>query len=91
MLDLRGISDFTDYFVIASGTSDRQLQSLAANVSEHIKADGNGDALIEGVSSSGWIVLDFGSVVVHLLLPEKRLYYQLEELWHRGKVVLRVQ
>ncbi|MGV8050380.1 MAG: ribosome silencing factor [Anaerolineaceae bacterium] len=91
LLDLKGISDFTDYFVLASGTSDRMLSSLSDVVAEKIKADGLGQAISEGTSASGWMVLDYGSVVVHLLSPEKREYYQLEELWNKGKIILHLQ
>lgn len=90
-MDLKGISDFTDYFVLASGTSDRMLSSLSDAVEEKIKADGLGNAISEGPPSSGWMVLDYGSVVVHLLSPEKREYYQLEELWNKGKIILHLQ
>ena len=91
LLDLRGVSDFTDFFVLATGTSDRMLTSLAENTEEKGKADGLGRPYIEGLPLSGWMVMDYGSVVVHLFSPEKRDYYQLEELWKAGKILLRLK
>jgi len=77
--------------VIASGTSERQLRSLSDSVTEMIKADITGMAATEGQPESGWIILDYGQVVVHLLSPEMRDYYDLEELWHKAKTILRLQ
>lgn len=91
LLDLRGISDFTDYFILVSGTSERMLQSLADTVSEKIKQETGLIAIEEGKPDSGWIVLDYGYIVVHVLSSEKRDYYQLEELWSKGKTILRLQ
>lgn len=91
LLDLRGYSDFTDYFILVTGTSERMLQSLADSVSEKIKEETGLNAIEEGKPDSGWIVLDYGYIVVHVLSSEKRNYYQLEELWSRGKTVLRLQ
>ena len=91
LLDLTGISDFTDSFVIANGTSERMLQSLADYVREIIKQETGLNPVIESSGQSGWIVLDYGYVVVHLLSPEMREYYDLEGLWQKAKVVLSVQ
>lgn len=91
MLDLEGQSDFTDFFVIATGSSERQLGALGSSVTELIKADVTGMAVSEGKPESGWIVLDFGQVVVHLLSPEMRAYYDLEELYKKARTVLRMQ
>ncbi len=90
-MDLRGVSDFTDFFVLATGTSDRMLNSLVENAQEKGKNDGMADPYIEGLPLSGWMVMDYGSVVVHLFSPEKRVYYQLEELWKTGKILLRLK
>jgi len=91
LLDLKGISDFTESFVIANGTSERMLEGLAGYVQEGIKAETGLIPVIESSGQSGWIVLDYGYVVVHLLSPEMREYYDLEGLWHKAKVVLSVQ
>lgn len=91
LLDLRGVCDFTEFFVLATGSSDRMLASLAENTEVKGKAEGLGNPYIEGLPQSGWMVLDYGSVVVHLFSPEKRDYYQLEELWKAGKFILRLK
>ena len=91
LLDLRGVCDFTEFFVLATGSSDRMLASLAENTEVKGKAEGLGNPYIEGLPQSGWLVLDYGSVVVHLFSPEKRDYYQLEELWKAGKFILRLK
>ena len=92
LLDLNGVCDFTDYFVIASGTSDRMLNSLSDAVSEGIKSEtGENTVASEGGPDSGWMILDYGGVVVHLMSPEMRHYYSLEDLWQKGKVLLRLQ
>ena len=91
LLDLRGFSDFTDYFVMVTGTSERMLQSLADSVEEKIKEATGLNAIAEGKPDSGWIVLDYGYIVVHVLSSEKRDFYDLEELWSRAKTVLRLQ
>ncbi|MDO9545678.1 MAG: ribosome silencing factor [Pelolinea sp.] len=91
LLDLRGISMFTDYFVICSGTSDRMLRSLLKTAKEcmHVQFDRKGD--IQGIPSNGWIAVDYGDLVLHLFSPEQRNYYLLEELWAEGKILLRVK
>lgn len=91
LLDLRGHSDFTDYFILVTGTSDRMLQSLASTVAEKIKSETGLHAISEGRPDSGWIILDYGYIVVHVLSAEKRDFYDLEELWSKAKTVLRLQ
>lgn len=91
LLDLRGFADFTDYFILVTGTSERMLQSLADSVAEKIKLETGLNAISEGKPDSGWIVLDYGYIVVHVLSTEKRDYYDLEELWSKAKTVLRLQ
>ena len=77
--------------MIANGTSERMLESLAEYVREYIKIETGLNPIIESSGQSGWIVMDYGYVVVHLLSPEMREYYDLEGLWHKAKVVLSVQ
>ena len=89
-MDIKDVASFTDYFVIASGTSKRMLQSLASVITRDIKTEFHKTTQPQGTSDSGWIVLDYGDVVVHLLSPEQRDYYRLEELWAEGNVVLRL-
>ncbi|HOE70684.1 MAG TPA: ribosome silencing factor [Brevefilum sp.] len=90
VLDIKEIASFTDYFVIVSGSSNRMLQSLSSGLVREIKTHFHRTAQPEGRSSAGWIVLDYGDVVVHLFSPLQRNYYRLEELWSEGNVVLRL-
>lgn len=91
LLDIHEISDFADYFVICSGTSDRMLQGLADGVLEQVRKQYNIRGRIEGSPQDGWVLVDYIDVVLHLFSPERRDYYRLEELWGRGKVLLRLQ
>ncbi|MCX6026975.1 MAG: ribosome silencing factor [Chloroflexi bacterium] len=91
LLDVRGQCMFADYFIIGTGTSDRMLGALAEGVREAGGEKRHAGGRTEGRPQGGWILVDFGSVIVHLFSPERREYYALEELWHEGKVVLRVQ
>jgi ribosome-associated protein len=91
LLDLKDIASFTDYFVLCNGTSDRMLDALAKTVVDEIRAQHKKKGRVEGESRDGWLVVDYGDVVVHLFSPDQRAYYQLEELWSEGKVLLRVQ
>ena len=91
MLDLKDIAGFTDYFVICNGTSDRMLDALAKAVVDEMRVQHKKKGHKEGESSDGWLVVDYGDVVVHLFSPDQREYYKLEELWSEGKVLLRVQ
>jgi ribosome-associated protein len=91
LMDIQEIASFADYFIICNGTSDRMLESLAKAVQETVKKDFHILSQIEGESNDGWLVVDLGDVVVHLFSPEQREYYSLEELWERGRVMLRVQ
>jgi len=91
LLDLKDIASFTDYFVICNGASDRMLDALAKTVVDDMRAQHKKKSRIEGEARDGWLVVDYGDVVVHLFSPDQRDYYQLEELWSEGKVLLRVQ
>ena len=85
------MASFTDYFVICNGSSDRMLDALAKGVLETTKNDYKKRGRIDGKAQEGWLVMDYGDVVVHLFAPELRAYYDLEELWSDGKVLLKVQ
>ena len=91
LLDLQNIAMFTDYFVICTGTSDRMLDALADAVIEKIRDVTSLKGRPQGQSASGWVVIDFGSVIVHCFAPETRDFYKLEELWKEGKILLRLQ
>jgi ribosome-associated protein len=82
MLDLRGISSFTDFFVICSGASEPQLKAIANEIKTRLKEDHNVRAVaMDGFPASQWIVLDFLQVVVHIFHQDKRSFYSLEDLW----------
>ena len=89
LLDLTRLSAFCDYFVIATGTSDRQLRTLVDSVMRAVP--GLGRAEQEGEPAGGWVLLDCHGVVVHLFTPERRAYYDLEGLWSRAQEVVRIQ
>jgi len=90
-MDVHEIASFTDYFIICSGTSDRMLESLFDTVLETSKKKFDLIGKGEGLPSTGWMVIDLGDIVVHLLSPDQRSYYRLEQLWERGKVLLRLK
>ena len=82
MLDLRKAGGFTDYFVIATGTNQRQVNAIADSVEETLKKDlGERPALAEGAEKSEWILLDYFNFVVHVFSRECRAFYDLERLW----------
>ena len=87
VLDVRGISSVTDFFVIASGTSSPHLKAIGEGVEIPLKRAGEAVYRRSGVPESGWIVLDYVNVVVHILSPEARDYYSLEKLWGDATVV----
>jgi ribosome-associated protein len=92
LLDVQGHSLFTDYFVICTGTSERQLQALVDAVAETArKTHRLKPPRIEGHAAHGWVLVDFKDVIVHAFSKDKRKRYKLEELWHAGKVILRIQ
>jgi ribosome-associated protein len=91
LIDIKEIASFTDYFVLCTGTSDRMLDALANSVQETIRERHKKKGRIEGKARDGWMVVDFGDVVIHLFSPDQREYYRLEELWQAGKVLVRVQ
>jgi ribosome-associated protein len=88
VLDLRELTPVFDYFVLASGTSRRQLHAMSEEI-DHALEQGLGDRRmgIEGYEESRWILLDYGDVVIHLFEPETRAYYALEDLWGHAKRV----
>ncbi len=87
VLDLRKISDMADFFVIATGSSDVHVRTLAESVLEAIKGAGRAPHHVEGVSAGRWALLDFVDVVIHLFHPTLRQYYQLERLWSDAPLV----
>jgi ribosome-associated protein len=91
LLDIKEIANFTDYFVICNGTSDRMLDALADGSMEAVRTKHHKKGKKQGESRDGWVIVDYGDVVVHLFSPDQREHYDLEELWSDGKVLVRVQ
>ena len=81
VLDLRGLCDATDYFVIATGTSDTHVRALAERVIEAMSRTGRRAHHVEGLTGGRWVLLDFVDLVVHVFHPPLRQFYQLERLW----------
>jgi ribosome-associated protein len=92
LLDIRRVSLLADYFVICSGASERQVKAIVDEILEKVKKEAGTVPLnVEGVSSSGWVLVDYGSVIVHVFAPSLREYYSLEKLWSEATMVVRVQ
>lgn len=81
VLDLRGISSATDYFIIGGGTSDVQVKAIAEYVVDELKKDDVRPQHIEGLQGGRWVLLDYVDFVVHVFHPQARNFYQLERLW----------
>jgi ribosome-associated protein len=91
LLDLAGLTTLADYFVIASGGSERQIDAIADGIASGLRDTGIRPIGREGTPESHWVLLDFGSVIVHVFTPPERDYYQLEKHWSEAKTILRVQ
>lgn len=87
VLDLRGISDVTDFFLIASGDSDTHTRAIGDNILDRLRESDFRPVGSEGRSSGNWILLDYVSVIVHIFLPRVRDFYQIERLWGDAPVV----
>jgi len=92
LMDMRQVSPITDFFVVVSASSERQLKAITEHIADEIKKDHN---ILpwhsEGSSGNGWVLIDYADVVVHGFLPEKRAYYDLEDLWREAPVMVRIQ
>ena len=91
ILDLREVSHMTDFFVIMTAESRRQMEALAENIVRSIKKSKKDLHHREGEADSGWLLLDYGDVIVHVFAPKERQYYRLEEFWSDSKEVVRIQ
>ena len=81
VLDMRGITPLYDYFILATGSSRRQIHTLAEEIDAALRAEGDARMGIEGYQASKWVVQDYGDILVHVFDPDTREYYKLEELW----------
>jgi len=92
MLDIRPVSLLGDFFVVSSGETERQIQAIVEGIRLQVKKDLQTLPLrIEGTASSGWVLMDYGGVIVHIFSPAMRDYYQLEALWSDAPVVVKMQ
>ena len=87
IIEIGKLSVVADYFVIANGTNTPHVDALVDNVQEELAKQGIHPARVEGVRSSGWILMDYGDVVIHIFSKEDRLFYDLERIWRDGKVI----
>jgi ribosome-associated protein len=85
ILDVRGMTSITDLMIVASGTSDRHIKALADNVVEEVKKHGQQPIGVEGESSREWVLVDLGDIILHVMHPQTRAFYNLEKLWTVGE------
>jgi ribosome-associated protein len=90
MLDIRDVCSFSQYFVISSGDSDRQIKATSEEIEKALQDGGYTPLHREGTADSGWLLLDYGSVIVHIFSPTQREFYQLEEMWSHATPVIRI-
>jgi ribosome-associated protein len=91
-LDLRQLSPYVDYFIVCTGTSERQLKAIADGIAEHTLAQYDlKPRRREGQAESGWIIVDYSDVIIHIFSASQRKFYQLEQLWKEAPVVLKMQ
>ncbi len=91
LLDTRGICSFADYFVMCSAQSSRQIKAIYDEIVHSLKSEGVLPHHREGTVDSGWLLLDYGDVIVHVFAAIERDYYQLDELWSKANLVVRIQ
>jgi ribosome-associated protein len=91
LLDIRDVAAFADYFVICSANNTRQIQAIADTIDEELSKQGAKVLHREGVAETGWLLLDFGDVIVHIFGAREREYYRLERLWAEAKTVVYLQ
>lgn len=91
LLDTRSVCSFADYFVICSGDSPRQIDALREEIEHALKKQGVMPHHYEGSNDSGWLLLDYGGVIVHIFAPVERDFYHLEKLWGKASTLVRIQ
>jgi ribosome-associated protein len=91
LLDVRDICSFADYFIICSGESSRQIRTISDEIEKTLKQEGVLPHHREGGMDSGWLLLDYTDVIIHIFSAEERDYYKLDDLWQEAKTVLRIQ
>jgi ribosome-associated protein len=91
LLDVREISTFADYFVLSTAESSRQINAIAEEIEHVLKQEGERPVHREGTADSGWVLLDYGDVVIHTFALEERQFFNLEELWSAARTLVRIQ
>ncbi|MBI5876839.1 MAG: ribosome silencing factor [Chloroflexi bacterium] len=91
LLDVQAVSMFTDYFLLCNGESDRQITAIVDAVDDSLSKLGRRRLGLEGTPESGWVLLDFGDLMIHVFTPERRTYYKLDELWKDAQTVVKIQ
>ncbi len=91
LLDMQKVSAFTDYFLLCSGESVRQLKAIAEGVQETLDKHGKKRIGREGSAESGWLLLDYADLLIHVFSPAQRAYYALEDLWRDAQTVVKIQ
>ena len=91
LLDLAGLTTMADYFIVCSGGSERQLEAIASGIIGTLRDEKTRPIGREGTAASHWVLVDFGSVVVHIFTPPERDYYGLEKHWSEARTILSVQ
>ncbi|MGI8968298.1 MAG: ribosome silencing factor [Chloroflexota bacterium] len=91
LMDIGQVTTLADFFVIATGTSDRQIHAIAGGIQDRMKEQGVRLLHHEGVPADGWVLLDYGQIIVHVFAPEQRSYYDLEQRWHEAPTLLKIQ
>jgi len=91
LLDIRDVSTIADYFVICSGNNTRQIAAIADALDEELEKQGAHVLHREGDAATGWVLLDFGDIIVHIFGAKEREYYRLERLWNEAKTVVYLQ
>ena len=91
LLDVQKVTILADYFIICSATSERQIRALSGDLSRQLKAEVGKPMNVEGEADSGWVLVDYGDVIVHIFSPDTRTFYDLEGFWKEAKTVVRIQ
>lgn len=87
IIDIHEVSVLADYFIIASGSNQNQVQAMVDNVEEQLGKAGHEPKQIEGTKNSSWILMDYGDLIIHIFDEENRLFYDLERIWRDGKEI----
>lgn len=91
MLDMRGVCTFTDYFIICSGDTGRQIEAICEEIDQVMGREGIVPRHREGTADSGWMLTDFGDIIIHIFTETEREYYKLDKLWSKAIPLIRIQ